>query len=118
LDKVSELCDGWIGRDGSINHKAASVPVDAVTRSPPIKKHTTTRTDDPPTPTAPPSGPPRSGWVQQVAGANAGWRCQFRFAGDGFWPGVAQLFSLGSKRAGFISELACAAMVLVVRFDL
>ena len=37
---------------------------------------------------------PRSGFVQQVAGANAGWRCQFRCAVHGFWPGVAQLFSL------------------------
>jgi len=29
---------------------------------------------------------------------------------------VAQLFSLGSKRVGDIAELACAAMVLVIRF--
>jgi hypothetical protein len=31
----------------------------------------------------------------QGDGANAGWRCQFRCAVHGFWPGVAQLFSLG-----------------------
>lgn len=39
LDKVGEFCDGWIW---IVNHKAASVPVDAVTRSPPNKKSTTT----------------------------------------------------------------------------
>ena len=33
--------------------------------------------------------------AQQVAGANAGWRCQFRCAVHVFWSGVAQLFSLG-----------------------
>jgi hypothetical protein len=33
----------------------------------------------------------------EVAGANAGWRWQFRFAVHGFWSGVAQLFSLGIK---------------------
>jgi hypothetical protein len=30
----------------------------------------------------------------EVAGANAYYRCQFRFAVDGFSYGVAQLFSL------------------------
>jgi len=34
-------------------------------------------------------------WEYQVAGANAGWRWPFRFAGHSFWPGVALLFSLG-----------------------
>jgi len=28
----------------------------------------------------------------KVAGANAGWRRQFRFAVRGFWPGVAAFF--------------------------
>jgi len=40
------------------------VPVDAVTRSPPNQKSTTTRSDDLPRRVEPPSGPPQSGWVQ------------------------------------------------------
>src|SRR5271154_1683700 len=43
-----------------------------------------------------PPGPPRSGWVQQVAGANRRWRCQFRYRGSRRESAVAQLFSLGS----------------------
>jgi hypothetical protein len=35
----------------------------------------------------------------EVAGANAGWRWQFRFAVRGFWSGVAQLFSLDGMNA-------------------
>ena len=38
LDKVRELCQGWISRDGRVNHRAGSVPVSAVTRSPPTQK--------------------------------------------------------------------------------
>src|SRR5208282_6378003 len=45
----------------------------------------------------PPPGPPRSGWVQQVAGANRRWRWQFRCRGSRRESAVAQLFSLGGK---------------------
>ena len=38
---------------------------------------------------------PRSGWVQQVAGANRRWRGQFRCRGSRHESAVAQLFSLG-----------------------
>ena len=33
----------------------------------------------------------------EVAGANAGWRCQSAFAGGVYLSGVAQLSSLGGK---------------------
>jgi hypothetical protein len=59
-----------------------------------FKKRTTTRTDDPPMPTRPPSGPPRSGWVQQIAAGNAGWRSQFRFAVHADWSRVPELWTL------------------------
>jgi hypothetical protein len=35
----------------------------------------------------------------EVAGANRRWRCQFRYRGSRRESAVAQLFSLGSKRA-------------------
>jgi hypothetical protein len=38
---------------------------------------------------------PRSGLVQQVAGANRRWRCQFRCRGSRRSSAVAQLFSFG-----------------------
>ena len=41
-----------------------------------------------------PPGAPRSGWVQQVAGANRRWRLQFRCRGSHRESAVAQLFSL------------------------
>src|SRR5271154_6168795 len=44
-----------------------------------------------------PPGPPRSGWVQQVAGANRRWRCQFRYRGSRRESAVAQLFSLDAE---------------------
>ena len=45
-----------------------------------------------------PPGPPRSGWVQQVAGANRRWRLPFRYRGSRRESAVAQLFSLGHIR--------------------
>ena len=73
--------------------------MDAVTRSPPIIKCSTTRNDDRSRLREPPSGPPRSGWVQPVAGANRRWRWQFRCRGSRRRSAVAQHFSLGHLAA-------------------
>src|ERR1035441_5381678 len=55
---------------------------------------------------APPS-PPRSGFVQQVAGADRRWRCQFRCRGSRHESAVAQLstLALGARmnRIGYIA---------------
>ena len=44
---------------------------------------------------------PRSGFVQQVAGANRRWRLQFRCRGSRRESAVAQLFSLDSIATRF-----------------
>ncbi len=53
-----------------------------------------------------PPGPPRSGWVQQVAGANRRWRGQFRYRGSRRRSAAAQLFSLGIIRMYEIETFA------------
>ena len=62
------------------------------------KKPGTTRSDELERRFKPPSGPPQSGWVQPVAGANVGGRIRFaleRFGSPRHSSHVAQLFSLG-----------------------
>jgi hypothetical protein len=44
-----------------------------------------------------PPGPPRSGWVQPVDGANRRWRWQFRCRGSRHESAAAQLYSLAIK---------------------
>ena len=77
-----------------------NVPVDAE-HDHRRKKLTTTRRDEPERPERRPSGPPHSGWVQQDAAANAGWRLQFRFAVNPSRPRVAELEQDAAANAGW-----------------
>ena len=109
LDKRGEFGDRW-----GVIHTAASVPVRAEARSPPILKTTTTGSDERKGNSIPPPGPPRSGWVQPVTGADADWRSQSAFAGSVFWFGAAQFWSLGSIYAHAATDDSITEILWVV----
>ena len=56
-----------------------------------------------------PPGPPRSGWVQPVAGANRRWRLPFRYRGSRRESAVAQLFSLADYALGIFHHFGGSA---------
>ena len=73
------------------------MPAKTATRSPPNQKtkRPVTRNDNDSkalTTAARPAAP--SGWVQQIAAGNAGWRLQFRFAVHAGWFRVPELWTL------------------------
>jgi hypothetical protein len=56
-----------------------------------------------------PSCTPRSGFVQQIAAGNAGWRAQFRFAVHVIWSRVPELWTFAHSADRHMTKLALPA---------